>query len=231
MRGLWAMMLAAVVALAGCGEPAQDLFPVVEGRLLRYRQEVQLVKVNRQGAYLLSGLAAKPVDGRRYQRLQVNAGAVRLYAVEEGMVYLFGEAGSEAVDWFQPPRPVLPQAPEVGQHWQAGTRTGVLETTVDPFRRLYRLALPLTLTYTVESVDAVVSVPAGRFAHCVRIRAEGSTHYEGDRTLFPTEVSVIQTEWYAPGVGLVRSRREERTGSKVLPAGSFTLELVELSGN
>ena len=44
-----------------------------------------------------------------------------------------------------------------------------------------------------------------------------------------TIVSIDETNWYAPGVGLVKSIRKENTTDRVVPRGELRLELEEFN--
>jgi len=42
-------------------------------------------------------------------------------------------------------------------------------------------------------------------------------------------VPVVQTEWYAPGVGLVKLERTETIGKSIYVGGKFSLDLESFS--
>lgn len=221
-----------VALLAGCqGERAPPAwYPLQPGLWARYHLAIRLVMVRQQGERVVQGLPPVVIDGERLHRQRVNADIVRLFRVTDDGVWLVGEqrAGAAAVHRHEPPRLVLPHPLEVGSAWPGVTRTEVLETVVSPFRRHYRLEIDVPMDYRVVALDEPVAVPAGHFAACAHVRGEGSVEYPGDKTLFATRVSVTQDDWYAPGVGLVRSVRVERTGSRVLPEGRHVLELERI---
>ena len=72
---------------------------------------------------------------------------------------------------------------------------------------------PVTVTYKIEDTDDTVTVTAGTFGHCLRVHGKG--YLFAGRTLQEfmgiDTINIDQTEWYAPGVGLVKSVREEYT--------------------
>ena len=70
-------------------------------------------------------------------------------------------------------------------------------------------------------------MPAGRFDDCIRVEATGVTLVPADRGSLEVEVKVTQTEWYAPGVGLVKSTRLEAAESPFLRNGEYLQELLE----
>jgi hypothetical protein len=61
----------------------------------------------------------------------------------------------------------------------------------------------------------------------VKVEATGLTLVPADRGNLEVEVRVTQTEWYAPGVGLVKSTRAETADSPFLRSGEYVQELLE----
>ena len=60
----------------------------------------------------------------------------------------------------------------------------------------------LKVNFTIESISETVQVPAGTYKDCVKVKQEGGGLVKkgGD-----TKLSVSAYEWYAPGVGTVKS--------------------------
>jgi hypothetical protein len=118
---------------------------------------------------------------------------------------------------------------DAGSRWRAPASTVLLTR-----RFLYSKALPLTigidLDYAVEAAGDTVRVAAGRFTNCLRIGASGHTTVTtaGDQSTL--DVSVELTEWYAPGVGLVKSVRSERAGEERAGNSRLSSELEYFRG-
>ncbi len=221
------VVLAVAVVLAACSGRSADWFPSPPGAKWRYAIVVQTTELRRQSRLALLGLAPVMVEGRRLERRRVNAGLLHYYERANGGVarVAIQRPEDEGPVFETEAQPVLPLPVTVGSRWRQPSVTRVLETTVDPFRRKYRMEEPVQLEFVVEADDDTVTVPAGRYQGCLRVKATGKTRFKGDKTIFPTDVSVAQTDWYARGVGLVRSERVETTGSQVLPGGRFVMEL------
>ncbi len=118
---------------------------------------------------------------------------------------------------------------EKGTSWQQETITGVLEVVIAPFRRHYALKTPVPMTYTITSTEERVKVPAGHFSGCIQIKGKGVTRVQAEKTIGIVDVTVESSDWYCPGVGLVKSQREERTSSTILVKGDFLKELESFS--
>jgi hypothetical protein len=85
------------------------------------------------------------------------------------------------------------------------------------------------LTNTIESMDDEVTVPAGTFKHCMKIR----TWFQGEIDLGSyngkAEMTVEGARWYAPGVGLVKRLNVEKSDDpKLQGGGQSTHELVSV---
>lgn len=213
--------------LGGCTGGDASYLPFEPGAFWRYGLEVQTTDLRRTAKRVVVAMPAVERAGRSLYRLRVNRDRIEYFTrTQRGIERVAVQSAGDAAPAFgAEPLLVLPVPPVAGARWRQPTVTGVLEATVDPFRRKYRLQEPVTLEYVIEAVDAEVNVPAGRFRDCLRVRGTGHTTFPGDKTVFPSEIDVVQTDWYAPGVGLVRSHRVETTTSKVVPRGEYTLEL------
>jgi hypothetical protein len=71
----------------------------------------------------------------------------------------------------------------------------------------------------------MVKVPAGAFENCMRVVMSGNAFVDAGNYVGKTIVRVTETNWYAPGVGLVKSVREESTKHRALDKGGIILEL------
>jgi len=79
-------------------------------------------------------------------------------------------------------------------------------------------------SYMIEAVDDVVTVPAGTFKSCVRVRCDYSVSHPWIGTTLKEE-----RKWYAPGVGMVKWMTTEHLPGEEFfgPSGmTTTLELV-----
>jgi len=94
-------------------------------------------------------------------------------------------------------------------------------------------------TTRIESINDNVSVPAGTFSGCIRVRSTGSASSTkgtarapgaaGLRVVDDDEVSVEDYYWLAPGVGPVKATHQESRGEGPMTQTlGFTLELEHL---
>jgi hypothetical protein len=221
--------LLACLCASACGTGGlEEYFPLGEGLVWEYRMTVRIMNEPKSQKFVVANLGPTRLDGvdvaqQRVQQDDISyfrrtkSGVLRVAVRRAGAVEPVG-VGTEHL--------VLPAALTPGARWPLESRLRLVESRT--FAREDRLApryLAVTLEYTVGAVDEFVVVPAGRYRHCVRIDARGRTRVPVDRGNASAYVSVMHSDWYAPGVGLVKSVRKESTDSVFLHSGEFDLEL------
>lgn len=222
-------VLLVLALLPGCVQPAQDYFPLHPGWEWQYAMRIATADGPRQGKHLVINLPAYELAGVSTVPRRSPDGTTMLYARGAQGVLRVGEAAEGGEPRRYPvPQTVLPAGIAAGTTWKGDTRTRVLEVTSHAAGALYRIEADVPLLYTVESVDDAVRVPAGEFSGCLRVHASGSTLAEVRKQVGLAEIKVDQMDWYAPGVGLVKSERRETTSSSALPGGTLEVELERL---
>jgi len=109
----------------------------------------------------------------------------------------------------QPPVYLIKHPIEVGKGWENKEKHPLMGDLLllsgqDPF---------IVVKYLIEGIDETVTVPAGTFNGCLKIKSVGSRK---------GEFAIEQYHWYAPGVGLVKYIL------KANGAAALTLDLVAL---
>jgi hypothetical protein len=219
--------LIGVLCLAGCGKSEVDYFPLDADRYWQYQIErttmdgavTQKYLLEARPAQLLNEIevvAKRTLDGHQYYYRRDELGVRRIARKLRDQ---------PAIEPETPAVLILPSKLEVGVSWRQRSVTSVLESSGPPWETLFRLIHPITLTYTIESVDDVVTVKAGEFRHCLRIVAHGKVTADVGNYVGKAHIEVHTVDWYAPNIGLVRSERLESSSAKPLSAGSTYLEL------
>lgn len=98
---------------------------------------------------------------------------------------------------------------EVGTEWRAASRLYLFDLPKNLEESWDAVNREFTLDYTIASLDDITRVPAGRFSNCLRVNAVGFLDLPRRLTLGVRSIKVEQTEWYAPGVGLIKKIRKE----------------------
>jgi hypothetical protein len=206
---------------------APELFPASPGRWWYYSTQTRILDEERRQRLFVANVA---FDGRTLlQRRQ--GGWDHLYAIgDDGIAhrsYLNRRGGGREAR--EANALLLPQPASEGANWQYRSRLRLIESrTFAAEDRLGGRYLPVELDARVAATDVTVEVPAGRFRGCVRVEASGRALVPADRGNLEVEVAVSQTEWYAPGVGLVKSVRAETADSPFLRSGEYRQELLEM---
>lgn len=216
--------------LGACGSPTDMYFPLDEGLKWRYDIDVLTMDGPQKKKFLVSNMRPARHDG---QTLNVRAsadGGYAYYRVDPAGVVRVGESAPDSpMQLYATPRLVLPAKADMSTSWINTEFTVTLEHTGPPEHSLNRITVPVELQYRIESTDDEISVPAGTFKNCLRIKGVGTTSKNVGFYVGQTDIRVENTEWYAPGAGLVKAVRLETTTSKVLPRGSYELNLTSFT--
>jgi hypothetical protein len=231
-RAAWSA-LGAVALAAGCGErggPSAELFPLEPGHRWTYRQVAEL----EDGARDVVSLVLRTLPGEDYEdrpafRRRSDDGV--LYWLRRDPTGIYRVASRHEL---QPepvkdaaPRYVLKEPLAVGTEWQAPTVAYLLKRTQGYPPELRNEGKPVAMRYAIEALQETVTVPAGRFERCVRVRGSGTLKLYADGTAGWRDMPLITLEWYCPGPGLVKLEREEPAKSPFLIGGRLTMELQE----
>lgn len=204
-----------ILPTAACDDRTAAYYPLEAGWDFVYRTEVDAEGTAAE-TYRASATNLAP------RRIGNIAATPQLH--QDGWILFFtgSDAGVRLVGYQKPGEAAIIEIPEhfilkyplePGTKWRAAGRTVLLTE-----RFLYSKALPIhigiDLDYTVEDVGTDVRVPAGRFSNCVKITGTGHTTVNTADNQRILNVDVEVTEWYAPGVGLVKATRAERAGEE-----------------
>jgi hypothetical protein len=210
--------------LSACnGEPA-PYFPLEPGRSWQYSLTLDVIKDTPPQRVVVHNLGRSERDGEAVylQRTQMSALGV----------YRIGADGIQRIDTLERDDSgtkgtlILPAPLSPGRSWRATSRLRLIESrTFAREDKLYSRHLELPLDYRIVGFDDSVTTPAGRFRNCLLVEASGQRTVTVDRGNNVAVVQVKHNDWYAPGVGLVRSERIETSDSPFLEPGRYLLEL------
>ncbi|VWX37205.1 hypothetical protein [Limnobacter sp. 130] len=115
----------------------------------------------------------------------------------------------------------------VGYTWTQDTSPYVMHW-MPPFIEANASIKPFDLVYEVASLDETVETPAGVFEKCIRLDGTGKMVFYADASAGYQEILINHSEWYAPGVGLVKLEREEPLNTSIMKGGKVTMALTRL---
>ena len=201
------LVLATLALLTwGCSRPPVEnrYMPLGEGRTWRYKVTPRQVFDGDELLLDVTNLKARELNGRYVtpQRYELDGRpSIQFLGVDHQGVYRWAVQSPEtAQPKFESDSAYYLVYPlERGKTWEEEAETTFLPKPVH-----------LTLKSKIESTGETVSVSAGDFTDCVKVRAEGSKRIPvpGSYSRFDI-VSVRYDTWYAPDVGMVKSEAEE----------------------
>jgi hypothetical protein len=224
-------------ALTGCQPdiPADDYFPLQEGLRWRYQVEEHLATGVTTRRFSIENLGRATLGGK-YEtedvRLRRTSDGTDYYIVrdDDGVWRVAKRAVVELEPQpDKPERKILPPGPgfTVGDNWNVDGMSYALRKSASE-------AVPnpedvrFNMEFEVVAVNDRVKVPAGVFENCVRVEGRAVFSLYVDPRLGYMDIPVTQTEWYAPGVGLVKLVREETLDQGFFTGGTISFELLEL---
>ncbi len=226
----WArvLFLALPLVILGCGGGGDDLQPLDGGLVWRYAVIHQVGENTRRSVLEERSLGRLPGAEEPVYGVAQHDGTVDVLARAEGGVRRVGIADAAGtITPLSPPEWVVPAAGV--DVWTIATSTGVIERRVEDFEEAaFRLPVAVTIDYRRAGEGRRVEVPAGTFEGCTEFAGRGVREVVRNRLGQFTRVTVEQTDFYCPGMGLVLRERREFTDNPIILNGSYRRALTEL---
>ena len=169
----------------------------------------------------VEGMIRRTSDGTDYFIQERNDGYYRVG--KRVIVETKPQADKEA-------RLVLPKGRNlrVGYTWTLETSPYAMHW-MPPFDQANASIKPFDLVYEIAALDETVETPAGVFEKCVRVDGTGKMVFYADASAGYQEILINHSEWYAPGVGLVKLERDEPLNTSIMKGGKVTMSLTRFS--
>lgn len=233
LRRLAILVLASILAwLSACdvGGSSKSYFPLDEGRAWTYRVTKNLDEATEPDIHELS-FSMKGVEtlesGPAQRRHSDEGGDYYLRSDDQG-IYRVGSRDVLEVKPKpdNPPRFVLKTPYVVGTQWQALTVPYILQRRNEVPKEVRYSSKPIMMVYAIAALDQKVETAAGSFDKCIKVVGEAKIRLYVDAQFNWREIPLFTSEWYCPGVGLVKLERLETSPSRFMRGGTQTLELV-----
>lgn len=218
-------LLVTAFLIVGCDQSRDNsYFPLSEGMSWEYRTDYQVRGEPKTQRLIFSTRPPVNLDGQSYySRVSLSGSRYYYQKTDEGIVHVDPVSGDRT--------PVLVYPIEEQQGWENTSRIRILEVTgafTPTFKA--RVKQPITMNYVIEATGETVTVAAGEFDHCIRVHGKGRLF--AGRTLQDymgiDSIYIEQTEWYAPGTGLIKTVRTEYTGPNEFK-NTYTQELLAVA--
>jgi hypothetical protein len=219
-------LLAVLAGISACDRSPKSYQPLEPGTRWTYRVSGTAQHRTRPASkadgmsYTATVLPARSLDGQTVTPLLLNLGGrpYTSFVVEQknGVFEVAKQpAGETEIETNDVPYCVVPYPPLQGVTCDI-TQTKLYENT----------EFTATGWSRIKAENEVVSVPAGTFKNCLRIESEKTATFD-----LPGEARRVTnteriTEWYAPGVGMVKQILEDRMEPSTLGWGKMTMELA-----
>lgn len=216
------------ISVTSCSlEKSLTYFPLEEGLKWRYHVTKTTRDGVRQQKYIYISLDDRIVEGQAVSvRRSVDGSLFYYRETEAGLLYVGKEIQSGvAREFLRDEHYILRYPLRVSKQWQDTTTTKLLVKTGPPQKTVFKIEANISVKVLIDALDETIVVPAGIFHHCIKITKQGSEFKDAGNYIGRTIIRVKETSWYAPGVGLVKSIREETTDSQALDKGQLTIEL------
>jgi hypothetical protein len=210
-----------------CTTDKNSYFPLDEGLNWRYAVIITTKDGITRQKYMLVNQSPKYLeDQKSFVRKSLDGTLLHYRETEEGVIFIGKEDTSGMEPVFTKDEHYVFKYPlTIGTEWEKVTLTRLLIKTGSPQKTVFKIIAEVPVISRVESVSDTVKVPAGIFHNCVKITMKGHAYKNAGNYIGLTVVSVNETSWYAPGVGLIKLVREESTESHALDKGTMIIEL------
>ncbi len=226
------LLVVSVLILASCSNEPMDsssYFPLQEGMQWDYSVTTDVNDTIRHANFSIRMGEPESIMGVPHA-VRITSDGTRYYIVEN-IDGIYRNAKQTLIE----SKPTIESSPHwilkypfrSGTHWSNPTYPFVLRRIYPYTERLTR-GMNLKMTFQIVAEDETVVVTAGRFDNCIRVEGEANLTLYADAKSGYEEILINTTEWYAPGVGLVKLLREEPLSNDVFAGGQVLYELKSL---
>lgn len=222
-------LLSANIALASCSDNSlpSGYFPLQSGLSWHYEVIRTTPTERKYTAFSIANIGVRTVDGTDYQvRKTDNGNFYYLQKRSDGVVRLARRMITEKKPHFdEPPRFVIKNPLSTGTRWQHKASPYLLDRPQQNDNDWLRREVNYDMNWEIASTSDAVAVKAGRFEQCLRVDGSGTASVARPLSIARDEVLFKISEWYAPGVGLVRLDYREEIDSNQTTGGTIIMEL------
>ncbi len=216
------LLIIIIFVLSGCSQDEQSYFPLANKYRWEYIIEEKLNNKITIGKSIVSNLGSQAKNGTVYYPHRYANGETLYYSQTQQGIERSANPG-QAADI------ILGLPLQSGTSWVTATRIEVLDSRHESFsggESFISQADEILLNSQIVKLDDTIEVTAGIFRNCLRIDSLATVTVKA-RTRGIDSILIEQSEWYAPGVGLIKRVRNERSvpdkysGTQVVQLQSF----------
>ena len=226
--------------LYGCGsEPNTDeltkYFPLKKGIVWEYKHEEHLTGDEPKVSTMkIENLGSNVFRDQVYSVRRTSNGTDYYLRGDETGIFRYGK---RTIVEDQPkmdslPRMILPLPipDKTGKSWSVLSQSYTLHRVLPNYEPSYENTALFNMTYSVVGLDEEVSVPAGKYKHCLLVEGQAQIDQLAGANEGNGEIEITTREWYAPGIGMVKMERMEPLDGSVFKGGKILMQLKKVSG-
>ena len=84
------------------------------------------------------------------------------------------------------------------------------------YDKIFETFLPVEVLNTITSTNETVKIGKEVFKKCLKVVGKGNTSYNAGPPLGNINISIMNVDWFAPKVGLIKTYREEISDSETM---------------
>lgn len=228
-RSFSMVIIISVMLILGCSKQSDTYFPTKEGLYWEYQKhESGMFGMQDSSKHVRTTLKERDLSGKKVIPIKIEESD--MLGKKTAFVFRSEEKDGLAIIANQPvnsPEPIVFKTPKyfvkfpikVGTEWEEESRTYLLQKVV-----------PITIKYSIVSVDETVTVPVGNYNKCLKITGSGNTTIDMG-VLGKTPVNKEVSDWYAPNVGFVKSIIKENSNNMLVGSKTVTYQLETFKNN
>ena len=194
--------------LAACGAPQDDsLFPLAGGHRWAYDVTTEWENdVVEHEPRVIETLGRDRLESGEAWRRRSDSGVDYWLKSDASGIYRVATKNDlqDEPEADKEPRYVLKTPVAVGTSWRSTTTAYLLQRRQEFPREIRHSHPAVPMNYSIEAVGEAVAVRAGRFENCVRVKGVAALRLFADPVVGWKDMALTTTEWYCPGVGLVK---------------------------
>lgn len=222
------LSILATLTTVACNENVPDYFPLKKGQSWTYEIVMEGVRGHEVQKSFVTNLGSLNLDGQVLSARLLHNGQTHYYKNKaDGLARVATKKPEDELYWEAAPSYLFhyPLVPSTG--WHQEEKTFLLQLRL--FNADVNAKIPMLMYYRIESMDETVKVPAGVFTDCMKVTGRGKTSIRGRFSEGFIELTVETLDYFAPGVGLVKSERLETSSHPRLEGGEYVKELQDYS--
>jgi len=214
-------ILPAVILMffVSCNSTDNSYYPLKENLEWNYLVSNNSSIIGEEGSLKMTvtNMPKREMNGKTVTPQKVTVNGIILfnfYVEDQSGIY------SIAQQTFNSPEPVITKPDyllhfpiEIGSTYEEKGKTQALTTNI-----------PIKVLFKVESNKETVTVPAGTFENCLKIRGVGDS-IQNHGILGKAKIHAEYLFWYAPGIGLIKAVITEKSNHLMSGGGSLTTQL------